>query len=127
MRLAKGEGGSVAGRAEPAELAALVKLVADGAISGTNAKEVLAEHFGTGATVASIVEARGLRQISDAGVLDRVIDAAMAANPGAVADYRSGKAAAAGFLVGQVMKATRGQANAAMVEEALRERLGRES
>ena len=127
MRLAKGEGGSVAGRAEPSELAALVKLVADGAISGTNAKEVFAEHFGTGATVASIVEARGLRQISDAGALDRAIDAAIATNPGAVVDYRSGKAAAAGFLLGQVMKATRGQANAAMVRAALRERLDRES
>ncbi|MGA2512841.1 MAG: Asp-tRNA(Asn)/Glu-tRNA(Gln) amidotransferase subunit GatB [Candidatus Limnocylindrales bacterium] len=121
LRLAKaeGSGGSVAS----AELATLVKLVVDGALSGTNAKEVFAEHFASGASVASIVEARGFRQISDAGALGAAIDAVLAANPAAVADYRSGKGAAVGFLVGQVMKATRGQANAAMVQSALRERL----
>ena len=123
MRLAKGQSG--AGKAIPAELAALAKLVSDGAISGTNAKEVLAEHFASGAPVASIVETRGLRQISDAGTLDKAIGAVLEANPAAVADYRAGKAAAAGFLVGQVMKATRGQANAAMVQTALRDRLDR--
>ena len=122
LRLAKGEG---SGSVDPAELAALVKLVADGAISGTNAKEVFAEHFVSGATMASIVEAHGFRQISDAGALGAAIDEVLAANPAAVADYRSGKGAAVGFLVGQVMKATRGQANAAMVQAALRERLDR--
>ncbi|MGD0863179.1 MAG: Asp-tRNA(Asn)/Glu-tRNA(Gln) amidotransferase subunit GatB [Candidatus Limnocylindrales bacterium] len=137
MRLAKGgegsggpggrgpSGGGPGGRVDPAELAALVKLVADDAISGTNAKEVLAEHFASGARVASIVEARGFRQISDAGALGAAIDQVLAANPAAVADYRAGKAAAAGFLVGQVMKATRGQANAGLVQTALRERLDR--
>ena len=124
MRLAKGDG-AAADRAVPAELAALVKLVADGAISGTNAKEVFAEHFETGAPVAAIVEARGFRQISDAGALGAAIDTVLAANPDAVADYRAGKGAAVGFLVGQVMKATRGQANAAMAQTALRERLDR--
>ncbi|HEY1167447.1 MAG TPA: Asp-tRNA(Asn)/Glu-tRNA(Gln) amidotransferase subunit GatB [Candidatus Limnocylindrales bacterium] len=122
LRLAKGEG---SGSVDPVELAALVKLVADGAISGTNAKEVFAEHFVSGATMASIVEAHGFRQISDAGALGAAIDEVLAANPAAVADYRSGKGAAVGFLVGQVMKATRGQANAAMVQAALRERLDR--
>jgi aspartyl-tRNA(Asn)/glutamyl-tRNA(Gln) amidotransferase subunit B len=120
MRLAKG--GS-SGTADPGQLATLVKLVADGAISGTNAKEVLAEHFSSGADVASIVATRGFRQISDAGALGEAIEAVLQANPTAVADYRSGRAAAVGFLVGQVMKATRGQANAAMVQTALRERL----
>jgi aspartyl-tRNA(Asn)/glutamyl-tRNA(Gln) amidotransferase subunit B len=123
MRLAKGGEGSGGGAVNPAELAALVKLVADGAISGTNAKEVFAEHFASGAHVASIVEARGFRQISDAGALGKAIDEVLAANPAAVADYRAGKGAAVGFLVGQVMKATRGQANAGMVQTALRERL----
>ena len=108
---------------DPAQLAALVKLVADGAISGTNAKEVLAEHFASGAPVASIVGARGFSQISDAGALGKAIDEVLAANPAAVADYRAGTTAVVGFLVGQVMKATRGQANAAMVQAALRERL----
>jgi aspartyl-tRNA(Asn)/glutamyl-tRNA(Gln) amidotransferase subunit B len=124
MRLAKGSGG---GAVDPAELAALVKLVADGAISGTNAKEVFAEHFASGASVASVVEARGFRQISDAGALGKAIDDVLAANPAAVADYRSGKGAAVGFFVGQVMKATRGQANAGMVQTALRERLDKGS
>ena len=121
MRLAKGGGNQ--GSADPRELATLLRLVTDGAISGTNAKEVLAEHFASGAGVASIVESRGFRQISDAGALSRAIDEVLAANPAAVADYRSGKAAAAGYLVGRVMKATRGQANAAIVQSALRERL----
>jgi len=122
MRLAKGESGA-AGQVYPAELAALIKLVGDGAISGTNAKEVLAEHYTSGGRVASIIESRGLRQISDAGSLGTAIDQVLAANPAAVADYKAGKGAAVGFLVGQVMKATRGQANAAMVQAALRERL----
>jgi aspartyl-tRNA(Asn)/glutamyl-tRNA(Gln) amidotransferase subunit B len=124
MRLAKAEIGAV-GKIDPAELAALVKLVADGAISGTNAKEVLAEHYATSRRVAAIVEARGFRQISDAGALGGAIDEVLAANPAAAADYRAGKAAAVGFLVGQVMKATRGQANAGMVQTALRERLNK--
>jgi aspartyl-tRNA(Asn)/glutamyl-tRNA(Gln) amidotransferase subunit B len=122
MRLAKGGGES---RVSPAELAALIEFVSDGAISGTNAKEVFAEHFESGAPVASIVEQRGFRQISDAGVLGSAVEQVLAANPTAVADYRAGKAAAIGFLVGQVMRATRGQANAAMVQAALRERLDR--
>ena len=111
--------------AEPAELARLVRLVADGAISGTNAKEVLAEHLATGRTTEAIVEARGFRQISDAGALAAVVDEVLAANPSAVSDFRAGKVQTVGFLVGQVMKATRGQANAAMVQATLRERLER--
>ena len=123
MRLAKGGEGSGGGTVDSAELAALVKLVADGAISGTNAKEVFAEHFASGRRVASIVESRGFRKISDAGALGAAVEQVLAANPAAVADYRAGKDAAVGFLVGQVMKATRGQANAGMVQAALRERL----
>jgi aspartyl-tRNA(Asn)/glutamyl-tRNA(Gln) amidotransferase subunit B len=122
MRLVKGGGESCVA---PAELAALLKLVVDGAISGTNAKEVFAEHFESGVPVAAIVENRGFRQISDAGVLGSAVEQVLTANPAAVADYRAGKAAAIGFLVGQVMRATRGQANAAMVQTALRERLDR--
>jgi aspartyl-tRNA(Asn)/glutamyl-tRNA(Gln) amidotransferase subunit B len=128
MRLAKGvdvAGEGSGGSVDPAQLAALVKLVADGDISGTNAKEVLAEHFASGAGVASIVEGRGFRQISDAGALGSAVEQVLAANPAAVADYRAGTVAAIGFLVGQVMKATRGQANAAMVQAALHERLDR--
>ena len=123
MRLAKGGEGSGVAAVDPAELAALVKLVVEGSISGTNAKEVFAEHFATGKGVSSIVKARGFEQISDSGALGAAIDTVLVANPAAVADYRAGKSEVVGFLVGQVMKATRGQANAGMVQNALRERL----
>ena len=71
-----------------------------------------------------IVEERGLAQISDAAALGTVVDEVLAANPAAVADVRAGKGQAIGFLVGQVMKATRGQANAAVARAAIDERLG---
>ena len=111
-----------AARVEPAELADLVGRVAAGQLSGTNAKEVFAAHAADGATVASIVEARGLHQISDTSALGAVVDDVIAANPKAVEDFRAGKPVL-GFFVGQVMKATRGQANAALVQEAVRARL----
>jgi aspartyl-tRNA(Asn)/glutamyl-tRNA(Gln) amidotransferase subunit B len=110
-------------RVDPAELAALVRLVDEGSLSRGNAKEVLEAHAVDGHRVAEIVEARGLRQISDAGAVGTAVDEVLAANPAAVADYRAGKVQAVGFLVGQVMKATRGQANAAVVQQAVRERL----
>jgi aspartyl-tRNA(Asn)/glutamyl-tRNA(Gln) amidotransferase subunit B len=112
----------VADRVRASELADLIGRVAAGELSGTNAKEVFAAHAETGEAVAAIVEARGFRQISDAGALGSVVDEVITANPGAVADYRAGKPVI-GFFVGQVMKATRGQANAAMVQAAVRERL----
>ena len=71
----------------------------------------------------AIVDARGFRQISDAAALGATVDEVLAANPAAVADYRAGKVEVVGFLVGQVMKATRGQANAALAQAAVRERL----
>ena len=106
-----------------AELAGLIRLVLDGQITRTNAKEVLETHFTGGEAMTSIVESRGFRLISDAGAVGAAVDAVLAANPAAVADYRAGKGQAVGFLVGQVMKATRGQANAALVGAALRDRL----
>jgi aspartyl-tRNA(Asn)/glutamyl-tRNA(Gln) amidotransferase subunit B len=108
----------------PAELAAVIAAVAGGAISRANGREVLEAHAATGAGAASIIEARGFAQISDAGALGAVVDEVLTANPAAVADYRAGKLQAVGFLVGQVMKATRGQANAALAGDAVRERLG---
>ncbi len=110
------------------EFGAIVVAVGTGAISRAQGREVLEVHATSGATAASIIVDRGFRQISDTGQLDAAVDAAIAANPTAVADYRAGKAQAVGFLVGQVMKATRGQANAPLVQAAVRERLatGRE-
>ena len=113
-------------RVEATELAAIVRAVEDGAISRANAKEVLEAHVETGDAAAAIIADRGFRQISDTGVVGAAVDEVLAANPAAVADYRAGKVQAVGFLVGQVMKATRGQANAAIVQAAVRERLDRE-
>ena len=108
---------------EASELAVLIGLVDGGSISRSNAKEVFEAHATDGRPIAAIVEERGFRQISDAEVVGKAVDDVIAANPTAVADYRAGKVQAVGFLVGQVMKATRGQANAAVVQAALRERL----
>jgi aspartyl-tRNA(Asn)/glutamyl-tRNA(Gln) amidotransferase subunit B len=110
---------------DPEELAHLVGQVASGAISRANAREVLGLHVETGEPAAALIAARGFRQISDAGALAAVVDEVIAANERAVADYRAGKQQAIGFLVGQVMKVTRGQANAAMAQAAVRERLDR--
>jgi aspartyl-tRNA(Asn)/glutamyl-tRNA(Gln) amidotransferase subunit B len=107
------------------QFADLLRRFEAGEISGTNAKAVLADHARSGDKIDDIIARHGFRQISDVGALGAAIEQVLADNPAAVADYRAGKGAAIGFLVGQVMKATRGQANAAMVQTALRERLER--
>ena len=112
------------GRASAAELADLLRRILAGELSRANAREVFGEHLEHGATVASLVERTGFRQISDAGALAAIVDEVLAANPGAVADVAAGKVQVIGFLVGQVMKATKGQANAAMAQAAVRARLG---
>jgi len=108
------------------QLAAIVRAVADGSITRAHGREALAEHASSGASAASIITQRGYRQISDLDALGAAVDRILAENPGAVADFRAGKAQAVGFLVGQVMKATQGQANAALVQAAVRERLAAE-
>ncbi len=110
------------GRSSGTELADLVRRVVGGEISRANAREVLDEHVASGKPVGAIVEARGFRQISDTVALDRLVEDVIADNPKAVADFRAGKPTI-GFLVGQVMKATGGQANAALVGAAVRRRL----
>ncbi len=107
-----------------AQLAELVKLVARGEISGKLAKEIFPKMFATGKGASEIIEAEGLKQISDAGAIERVIDEILAANPKQVEQYRGGKKGVLGFFVGQVMKATRGQANPAVVNEILGRKLG---
>jgi aspartyl-tRNA(Asn)/glutamyl-tRNA(Gln) amidotransferase subunit B len=116
--------GRIAHEPSPAELGALVRLVDEGTISRANGKAVLQEHVASGTAVALVVEHAGFRQISDPGALSGSVDEVIAANPAAVADVRAGKDQAVKFLVGQVMKATRGQANAQVAEAAIRERLG---
>ena len=121
LRLLKS--GSGPSMVDPSELAELTRIVNGGGVSATVAKGVFSEHFATGKKVTAIIETHGYSQISDIGALGSAVDKVLAANPAAVADYRAGTVAVVGFLVGQVMKATRGQANAAMVQAALRERL----
>jgi aspartyl-tRNA(Asn)/glutamyl-tRNA(Gln) amidotransferase subunit B len=105
------------------ELAIVANLRTSGALSSQNAEDVYAEHLRSGQSVEAIVASKGLRQMSDTAELTAVIDAVIAANPEAVADVRAGKEQALKFLTGQVMKETRGQANAAAVTQLLGERL----
>ena len=107
----------------PAELAAIIRGVDAGEISRANAKEVFEDHVTGGGSAAEIIERRGFRQISDTGALGAAVDDVLAANPNAVADYKAGKPQVIGFLVGQVMKATKGQADASVVRALVRERL----
>jgi aspartyl-tRNA(Asn)/glutamyl-tRNA(Gln) amidotransferase subunit B len=116
-------GPGLVGAADAVELADLLRRVGSGELSRPNAKQVLAEHIASGERVGSIVERLGLHQISDAASLAAIVDEVLAANASAVADYRAGKSQAMGFLVGQVMKATRGQANATVAADAIRGRL----
>jgi aspartyl-tRNA(Asn)/glutamyl-tRNA(Gln) amidotransferase subunit B len=112
------------GQRPGSELAAVVALRSSGALSSQNAEEVYAEHLRTGKPVAEIVESAGLHQISDESALGAAIERAIAANPAAVADIRAGKRQAIGFLTGQVMRETRGQADAATVQRLIAQRLG---
>ena len=91
-------------------LGGLIDLIADNTISGRIAKEVFEEMFATGQPAAAIVEAKGLKQVTDTGAIEAAIDAVLAANPDKVADYRGGKDKLFGFFVGQVMKNTGGKA-----------------
>jgi aspartyl-tRNA(Asn)/glutamyl-tRNA(Gln) amidotransferase subunit B len=104
-------------------IADLVGLVSEGAISSAGAKAALAEAFTTGQDIDTIVEAKGLRQVSDAGALEAVVDEVIAENPGPVAQFTGGKEGALNALVGQVMKKTKGSANPQVAADLLRRRL----
>lgn len=107
----------------PEKLAELLKLVDDGTVSGKMAKEVFEEMFASGKAPQAIVDEKGMAQISDEDSLGAIIDQVMAANPQSIADYQAGKSKAVGFLVGQVMKETKGQANPGLVNKLLKEKL----
>ena len=106
-----------------AHLGEMLDLLADGTINGRIAKDVFEAMVETGQGPGAIVEARGLRQVTDTGAIDAAIAAVMAANPDKVAQYRGGKDKLFGFFVGQVMKATAGKGNPALINEALQGRL----
>jgi len=111
-------------RVNPEQLTGLLKRIVDETISGKIAKEVFEAMWSEGKPADAIIEARGLRQITDAGAIEGVIDAVIAANPKQLADYRAGKDKLFGFFVGQVMKATGGKANPAQLNEMLKAKLG---
>jgi aspartyl-tRNA(Asn)/glutamyl-tRNA(Gln) amidotransferase subunit B len=110
-------------RATPQHLADLVRLIAEGTISSAGAKTALQAAFDSGEPIEAIVEARGLRQVSDASTLRGVVDEVIAENPGPAEQFRNGKEGALNALVGQVMKKTKGSANPALAGELLRQRL----
>ena len=107
----------------PEQLGGLVDLISDGSISGKIAKEVFADMFETGKDAKQVVEVKGLKQVSDEGAIISMIDEVLASYQDKVDEYRSGKDKLFGFFVGQVMKASKGQANPGMVNQILKQKL----
>jgi aspartyl-tRNA(Asn)/glutamyl-tRNA(Gln) amidotransferase subunit B len=108
---------------KPDQLAELIDLIGTGKISGKIAKQVFQEMFLTKKSASAIVKEKGLEQISDTSELEKVIDEVIAGNPKAVQEYKDGKQQILGFLVGQVMKATKGQANPKLTNKILVDKL----
>ncbi|MGL5254949.1 MAG: Asp-tRNA(Asn)/Glu-tRNA(Gln) amidotransferase subunit GatB [Brevinema sp.] len=108
----------------PEATAELLLLVADGAISGKIAKDVYPEMLTTGKSAGTIVEEKGLKQVSDVGALEAMIDKILADNPSKVEEYKAGRDKLFGFFVGELMKATKGQANPALASKILKQKLG---
>ena len=109
------------------QLGSLIDLIADATISGRLAKDVFAEMVASGADPGAIVEAKGLRQVTDSGAIEAAIDTVLAAQAEKVAEYRAGRDKLYGFFVGQIMRATQGKANPGLVNELLRKKLAGDS
>jgi len=110
---------------KPAQLAQLLNLIEKGTISGKIGKSVIEDMFESGKDPEVIVKEKGLAQISDTGALLKLVEEVIAANPQSVEDYKAGKERAIGFLVGQIMKKTKGQANPGVVNNLLKEQLNK--
>jgi aspartyl-tRNA(Asn)/glutamyl-tRNA(Gln) amidotransferase subunit B len=108
----------------PQQLRGMLERVADGTISNAGAKEVFRAMWSDGGGADAIIEAKGLRQVSDTGAIERIVDEIIAANPSQVEEYRSGKDKLFGFFVGLAMKASKGKANPAQLNEVLKRKLG---
>ena len=113
-----------ASRVSAVRLSGLLARIVDATISGKIAKDVFEAMWAGEKTADDIIEAQGLKQITDSGAIQGVIDAVMAANPKQLADYRAGKDKLFGFFVGQVMKATGGKANPGQLNDLLKAKLG---
>jgi aspartyl-tRNA(Asn)/glutamyl-tRNA(Gln) amidotransferase subunit B len=108
---------------KPTHLVDMLKLVAEGTISGHTAKIVFEDMFNTGKTSSEIVKEKGLVQISDSGQLDTVIDEVISANSKEYLRYKAGETKLLGFFVGQVMKATKGKANPKLLNDTILKKL----
>jgi aspartyl-tRNA(Asn)/glutamyl-tRNA(Gln) amidotransferase subunit B len=113
-----------AAKVTPTGLAGLLARILDGTISGKIAKEVFEALWTDGGDADAIIAAKGLKQITDSGEIEAIIDEIIAANPKQLADYRSGNDKLFRFFVGQVMKETHGKANPAQLNELLKQKLG---
>ncbi|QFG00279.1 Asp-tRNA(Asn)/Glu-tRNA(Gln) amidotransferase subunit GatB [Psychrobacillus glaciei] len=107
----------------PSNLAGMIKLISDGTISSKIAKKVFKELADNGGAAEEVVKAQGLVQISDEGALREIVTTTLDANPQSIEDFKNGKDRAIGFLVGQIMKATKGQANPPLVNKILQEEI----
>ncbi len=105
------------------QLGGLIALISDNTISGKIAKEVFAEMFATGKDAAAIVEEKGLKQVTDTGAIEKLVDEVLASNADKVAEYRAGKDKMFGFFVGQIMKLSGGKMNPAIVNDLLKAKL----
>ncbi len=108
----------------PSVLASLIKRIQDGTISNNGAKQVFEAMWAGEGDVDSIIESKGLKQVSDTGAIEAIVDEVLAANAAMVEEYKSGKEKAFNALVGQAMKASKGKANPAQVNEILKKKLG---
>jgi aspartyl-tRNA(Asn)/glutamyl-tRNA(Gln) amidotransferase subunit B len=106
------------------QLGGLIDLIADNTISGRIAKDVFVEMFESGKDAADIVEEKGLKQVTDTGAIEAIVDEVLAENPDKIEQYQGGKDKLFGFFVGQVMKKSQGKANPAMVNELLKKKIG---
>jgi aspartyl-tRNA(Asn)/glutamyl-tRNA(Gln) amidotransferase subunit B len=107
----------------PQQLGGMLKRIADGTISNAGAKEVFRTMWAEGGDADSIIEAKGLKQVSDAGAIEKIVDEIIAANADKVAEYRGGKDKLFGFFVGLAMKASKGKANPAQLNDILKKKL----
>ncbi len=107
----------------PQQLGGMLKLITDGTISNSGAKEVFRTMWAEGGDAVAIIEAKGLKQVSDSGAIEKIVDEIIAANPTQVTEYRGGKEKVFGFFVGLAMKASKGKANPAQLNEILKKKL----
>jgi aspartyl-tRNA(Asn)/glutamyl-tRNA(Gln) amidotransferase subunit B len=105
------------------QLGGIIMRIVDGTVSSSGAKEVFRIMWAEGGEADAIIEAKGLKQVSDSGAIEKIVDEIIAANPGQVAEYRSGKDKLFGFFVGQAMKASKGKANPAQLNDILKKKL----